>query len=480
MEKKLKSISRNNLNSLVKLTLNSIQNHSSRVSKHTNFILSILKDDEKFASEGINPSFIEEASLYHDIGKSKIETSSSFLIQCHSQKAKEEYYSHADRGLEALLEKGHVKFENYSENSFEKVLYKVVYEHHENYDGSGFPKNKVGENISIGARVVRIADELDNILFFSKKRPTALGTCNIIISGKGTKFDTHIVEVLEGRAKEFIGYIDSCLKDPVIKEENNKTGLILNYQEVRDIRSNETSFFVMDYYLQDPLFGKLDSEVFRIAAEQKKKIVQLERVAFESLCIDVRKLRRKGYVVPAVVVPLSYDSALSKSYIKGLASIIKKNGIPPKQFIFAIPEVDCQEMMEILVGVIGEINKIEMKFAISSFNDKISLLIDKNIGNHVDYVIFDKRYSYEMLENQMVYNAISGLTKTCLSIGAEVVFSKVENRKTEENLLKFGVKYAYGSLYSRPLAISSFAKKLVKEELEEETENEAKEDDDNE
>lgn len=41
---------------------------------------------------------------------------------------------------------------------------KVCYEHHENYDGSGYPRKIKGKDISEFSRIVRVADYYDNIL----------------------------------------------------------------------------------------------------------------------------------------------------------------------------------------------------------------------------------------------------------------------------------------------------------------------------
>ena len=46
-----------------------------------------------------------------------------------------------------------LKRQGFSEKIQEMVLY-----HHENYDGSGYPKNLQGEEIPLGARILRVCD----------------------------------------------------------------------------------------------------------------------------------------------------------------------------------------------------------------------------------------------------------------------------------------------------------------------------------
>lgn len=41
---------------------------------------------------------------------------------------------------------------------FSDVIVESVYHHHENYDGSGYPRNIKGENIPFGARILRVCD----------------------------------------------------------------------------------------------------------------------------------------------------------------------------------------------------------------------------------------------------------------------------------------------------------------------------------
>ena len=54
---------------------------------------------------------------------------------------------HANLGYEV------VKKEGYSDRVCEMILH-----HPENYDGTGYPDNLIGENIPLGARILRVCD----------------------------------------------------------------------------------------------------------------------------------------------------------------------------------------------------------------------------------------------------------------------------------------------------------------------------------
>ena len=76
----------------------------------------------------------------------------------------------------------------------------LVYAHHENFDGSGYPRGLRGEAIPLGARIFAIADTLDAItsrrtyhksLSFSQAREE-IARCS------GSQFDPHLVHVFLG------------------------------------------------------------------------------------------------------------------------------------------------------------------------------------------------------------------------------------------------------------------------------------------
>lgn len=100
-------------------------------------------------------------ALLHDIGKSKI---SNAIINKPSDLTKDEFkkiQEHPSLGREIFLSIMHHLPTN-SSSSWFKIL-DVIYQHHENVDGSGYPKGLNNSDININARICSIADMFDAI-----------------------------------------------------------------------------------------------------------------------------------------------------------------------------------------------------------------------------------------------------------------------------------------------------------------------------
>ncbi|MFK5948241.1 MAG: response regulator [Methylococcales bacterium] len=84
-------------------------------------------------------------------------------------------------------------------NPFYQQAREVSAGHHENFDGSGYPKGLVGEAISLAARIVKLADVFDAL---TTKRPykepwSMEDAMALIESESGSSFDPQIVEQLK-------------------------------------------------------------------------------------------------------------------------------------------------------------------------------------------------------------------------------------------------------------------------------------------
>ncbi|SHM39849.1 HD-GYP domain-containing protein [Gracilibacillus kekensis] len=157
--------------------------HSERVADYANLLVKEtgqLKNDEQ--------KFFYYACLLHDIGKIHIPDS---ILSKPSKLTKEEFdviKTHPIVGAEAVEEvEGIVDYIN------------VIKQHHERWDGKGYPEGKQGDEIDFLARVTMIADSFDAITS-SRSYRKALSleeAYRIIVEGSGTQFDPDLVDTFQ-------------------------------------------------------------------------------------------------------------------------------------------------------------------------------------------------------------------------------------------------------------------------------------------
>ena len=114
-----------------------------------------------------------------------------------------------------------------SRYEFSVSTYIGVLDHHERYDGTGYPNNKKGKDISLFGRIINVADVYDAL---TSERPYRSGllpseAMEYIMGGSGRHFDPEIVEV-------FIRKIAPYSLGTCIRLSNGYEGIVVkNYQE---------------------------------------------------------------------------------------------------------------------------------------------------------------------------------------------------------------------------------------------------------
>lgn len=139
---------------------------------------------------GCSAEFCEQmrvASLLHDVGKIGIPDA---ILLKPGPLTKEEFEvikTHADIGFRIL------------EGSHSELLLlgaEIAYTHHEKYDGSGYPRGLVGENIPLSGRMAAICDVFDALTshrVYKAAMPTE-EAIDILKAGSGKHFDPALLE----------------------------------------------------------------------------------------------------------------------------------------------------------------------------------------------------------------------------------------------------------------------------------------------
>jgi putative nucleotidyltransferase with HDIG domain len=128
---------------------------------------------------------LENAALLHDIGK--VAVADAILLKPGKLTPEEwvEMKKHPVVGEQIL-----------NRISFLRPAAGIVRQHHERYDGTGYPDGLQGEEIDLGARIFAVADTLDAMTSdrFYRKALSLSAAREEITRGAWTQFDPHLVE----------------------------------------------------------------------------------------------------------------------------------------------------------------------------------------------------------------------------------------------------------------------------------------------
>ena len=155
--------------------------HVQRVSQITNVLCGFLG----WSEEDLNN--ITLASVLHDLGK--ISISDDILYKPAKLNAEEfaKIIDHTTVGFNLLCS---------SSQSVLQLAATIALEHHEKWDGTGYPHGKKGKNIAIHARIVSIADVYDALRSKRsyKQAWNRKEAFDYILSERGQQFDPLIVD----------------------------------------------------------------------------------------------------------------------------------------------------------------------------------------------------------------------------------------------------------------------------------------------
>jgi len=177
--------------------------HLERIREYSKIIAEEMVKNPRHADH-ITPEYIDDiyqSSILHDIGKVGIPDA----ILLKPDKLTDEEFDvikrHTNLGGDAIT-----AIESQIEGqSFLALGKEIAYNHHEKWDGSGYPRGLTGEGIPLSARIIALADVYDALTTerFYKDAYSHKRSRQIILDLKGTHFDPEVVDVFLALEDEF-------------------------------------------------------------------------------------------------------------------------------------------------------------------------------------------------------------------------------------------------------------------------------------
>ena len=216
--------------------------HSTRVRMYSSLLADELNFDKK------DKSLLEKAATLHDIGKIGIRDS---VLQKEGKLTDEEY-KHIQEHVRITH---NILNKLYMSPDF-RIITEMASSHHEKYDGSGYYRHLKGEEITLGGRILAVADVFDAITskrHYRDKMPIK-NVLNIIIEGSGKHFDPTLADTFMKISLDKIINVFLSETGGSISAQDNEVLSKHNLYDIRNISDNQTQNENETYLLD--LFNK--------------------------------------------------------------------------------------------------------------------------------------------------------------------------------------------------------------------------------
>lgn len=177
--------------------------HLERIRKYSKLIAEEIRNYPKFKGY-ISDEYIYSIYLtspLHDIGKVGIRDSILLKPGPLTSAEMEEMKKHSIIGGDTLK----AADEKLKQRSLLSIGKHIAYFHHEKYDGTGYPYGTKGEDISLSARILAVADVYDALRSVRPYKPpwTHEESVKTITSELGRHFDPDIIKAFIAKSDDF-------------------------------------------------------------------------------------------------------------------------------------------------------------------------------------------------------------------------------------------------------------------------------------
>jgi len=177
--------------------LERVQNYARVLAEHFRvYDIGTLKLDAAYVN------LIYQTSPLHDIGKVAIPDSVLLKAGRLSDDEFDVMKTHTSMGAGTL----EAAARQHPNAEFLWMAIDIAATHHERYDGTGYPKRLVGEQIPLCGRIVALADVYDALTSKRVYKPafTHSNARSIIVEAKGKHFDPDVVDAFLANERQFI------------------------------------------------------------------------------------------------------------------------------------------------------------------------------------------------------------------------------------------------------------------------------------
>ena len=396
-------------------------------------------------------AMIPEASYFHDIGKVRIPEEYRILADIRTDAGKDVYRTHVDEGFKLFDETVDLSALPKDAAEFMSLILNCVLEHHERYDGKGFPNGLSGEEIDLAARITAVSDQLDNYLTTTrdKEKISLELAIDKLQTHKNSRFDPNIVNACVFAKPEIEDKLFLLEHGSLTEVQNNTEGkrpMELVFRPVFDTLTRQISQYEAVLRLYDKTYGTIYPAVFVPVAEKNDLIKEITEWSFKELGKSYRNFIKRKVAFEKIYIQVS-SKYLSKKYsADSLLKILDDFQVNPTKIAVELSESIIAGLKIQVLDSVNALRRRGVSVTLYNFGSEYSSL-SKLSDFETNSLILSKDYTDQIVDSikeREVVRAIVGLAK---SLQMEVLVDGVQTKSEEQVMKELGIRNMMGDFY---------------------------------
>ena len=195
--------------------------------------------------------------------------------------------------------------------------------------------------------------------------------------------------------------------------------------------------------------------------ERTGMIIKLDFCVLEQVCALIRKWIDEGVKPVRISVNLSRFDFQEDGPWDQMLEKIKEYDIPREFLEFEVTETIFYDDVEFIINKLRQLRAKGHKVSMDDFGSGYSSL--NTVGlMPIDIIKFDRGFVQNSINNQKGLDIMTGLVDIFSKINMEVICEGVETEEEEKTVHQCGCDYVQGYYHDRPLPITDFETKYIK------------------
>lgn len=395
-------------------------------------------------------SALKNALKFYNVGVSALSDALMSQRDAGSHTANEGYRAHVNEGVKIVEDM--IDFSSLSDDDafYWGVLRDTVAQHHERWDGTGYPNELTGGMISLAARICTVCDWFDFLTTSDGDRDkmTVEAAFDEINKYNDTFFDPIVVEAFGKSLDKINEAIDSGALSRASSGQKSVRSMEQLYRIVYDYNNRLTYGYETDIRLNDKELGVISSDVFIPVAEKSSKINEIIKWSVEQACEDVVALHKRGRFTGIIFINMSVKALIRKNFVENVARIIKGYELPFDSFCFTISENMLSLETEKVREAIDKLRGLGFLVAIGGFGTEYSNLSAFQELD-VDYIMLEKEFVSGILTSIRSKKITESIVELSNRLDTLVIADGVSTKEEADALFAMGCALMRGNRFGR-------------------------------